>query len=340
MTTGGGGASHQAIRTPLLWPFLQKTTIMARNVSDVLFSSLPGSSQSQCCDDSEMVERAFWQSTPTVLQELRQGMEEEEEWHRAAREFQLLLLLSFRRRATGISHHLYNDRSGAETEYQVRQEETLRLSTEQSRLIRQTWTSTASTVRPDGETLAQTPGPSSQIHARTCHSGHGSATEAAATVTTPMCPDDSIFREIKNIEKVCMAVDERIQKRRAQKEWTTRVTSETARLRDDDANSNSQGVHVEEAERSPSYRPRSHIEAHVAEVDHRSDDYNVHPGPTQSTQEVPTSQSQERYLSLLSQNEPTDCFDARCAQSDDDHVGVTMASGASPTSGAALPESL
>jgi hypothetical protein len=120
----------------------------------------------------------------------------------------------------------------------------------------------------------------------------------------PMCPDNSIFREIKSIEKVCMAVDDRIQQRKALKEWTTKVTSETARLRDDDRdddddhdanlnlNSSSQLVRHVEVERSPSYRPRK-----VAEVDPRrsGDDYDGHP---ESTQEVPTSQSQERYLSL------------------------------------------
>jgi hypothetical protein len=157
---------------------------------------------------------------------------------------------------------------------------------------------------------------------------------ANATVTIPKCPDDSIFREIKNIEKVCLAVDERIQKRRALKEWTTRVTSETAHLRDrDDDDVDSERLHVEG---SPSRRPRT-VEAHdVTDVlDNRFDDNRGHLGTTQSTQEVPTSQSQERYLSLsfpsLSQIGPTDCLDARHAQFDDDHVGVTVASGVSPT---------
>jgi hypothetical protein len=59
---------------------------MVRNASDFLSSSQPGSSQPQR-DDPEMMERAFWQSTPTALQELRQGSEKEKEWHRVAREF-------------------------------------------------------------------------------------------------------------------------------------------------------------------------------------------------------------------------------------------------------------
>ena len=158
-----------------------------------------------------------------------------------------------------------------------------------------------------------------------------------------MRPDDSIFREIKNIEKVCMVVDERIQKRRAQKEWTTRVTSETARLRgrdDDDADADVDSEHVH-VERSPSRRPRN-VEAHVTDVlDSRFDDNHDHLGTTQSTQEVPTSQSQERYLSLsfprLSQIGPTACLDARHAQFDDDHIGVAVASGVSSAQDAALP---
>jgi hypothetical protein len=79
---------------------------MVRNVfSDDLFPSQPastsGSSQSQSGrgDDGseETVERAFWQSTPTELQELREGTDrekEKEEWHREAGELQLT-----------VSHH-------------------------------------------------------------------------------------------------------------------------------------------------------------------------------------------------------------------------------------------
>jgi hypothetical protein len=210
------------------------------------------------------------------------------------------------------------------SDHQAGKEDILRLSlsTEQSRLIRRTWASAAANTavrRPDSETLGQTP---SLTHSRRRHAGRGGAAEAEAMAMafiTPMCPDDnSIFREIKNIEKVCIAVDKRIEQRRAQKEWTTRVVAETARLRDEDdsdgedgrddghANSNSadsesRRVHVD-VERSPSYRPpRSHIEAHVAEVDHRLDldDYNVGRlgvTRTESTHEVPTSQSQERYI--------------------------------------------
>ena len=180
-------------------------------------------------------------------------------------------------------------------------------------LIRQTWwSSTASSTRP------------SLTNPRR-HAGSGGASAAVAMASNnppPMCPDDSIFREIKNIEKVCMAVDDRIQQRKALKEWTTKVTSETARLRDDDrddddanldSNSSSQLVRHVEVERSPSYRPRK-----GAEVDPRrsDDDYDSHP---ESTQEVPTSQSQERYLSLsfFSQEEPTDCFNAGRVQSDE-----------------------
>ena len=70
---------------------------MAREVSHGLWSSQPRSSQSQRDDDpEETTERAFWQSTPTALQELISGgaegenakeRDEDEEWHRqAARE--------------------------------------------------------------------------------------------------------------------------------------------------------------------------------------------------------------------------------------------------------------
>ncbi|KAI0254583.1 hypothetical protein BJV78DRAFT_1280153 [Lactifluus subvellereus] len=311
---------------------------MVRDVSDFLSSSQPGSSQSQCDGPEEMTERAFWQSTPTALQELREGTEKEkEEWHRlgAAREF-LSFLAPSRTGGVPVSDH------------QVGREDLLRLSIEQSRLIPQTWaSSTASTVRSqaDSETPMRSP-----AHSRR-HAGRGGAGAAGAsattTVTAPMmmCPDNSIFREIKNIEKVCMAVDERIQKRRALKEWTTRVTSETARLRDrddgaDDDDNDVDPEHVPHVERSPSRRRPRNVEAHhVTDVDDRFDDKL---GTTQSTQEVPTSQSQERYLSLsfpfLSESQigPTDCLDARHAQFDDDRVGVTVA-GVSPTLDAALP---
>jgi hypothetical protein len=70
--------------------------VMGRDCSDVPFSSQPGSSQSQRCDDPmEMVDRAFWQSTPTTLQELREGTDSEKEMlHRTARVLQFLVVFS------------------------------------------------------------------------------------------------------------------------------------------------------------------------------------------------------------------------------------------------------
>jgi hypothetical protein len=48
--------------------------VRARDLS-LLFSSQPSSSQNPC--DEEAVERAFWQSTPTALEELKKGTDDE-----------------------------------------------------------------------------------------------------------------------------------------------------------------------------------------------------------------------------------------------------------------------
>jgi hypothetical protein len=109
--------------------------------------------------------------------------------------------------------------------------------------------------------------------------------------------DKSIFfGHLKNIEKVCKTVDERMQKRKIQKEWSTRMISETARLRDGEADPPANvNVHGE--------RFYHNDNADMADVDTFDID---HLGTPQSepVEEVPTSQSQERYLSI-SQLVPT-----------------------------------
>jgi hypothetical protein len=107
-------------------------------------------------------------------------------------------------------------------------EEPLRLSRQQSRLIRQTWSSSPPArviVGLDGEMRSSSRPPQRQ------NPSHDSGRPKDLTFTAP---PDSIFRHLKNIEKVCRTVDERIQKQKIQKEWSTKVISETARLRKDE----------------------------------------------------------------------------------------------------------
>jgi hypothetical protein len=118
------------------------------------------------------------------------------------------------------------------------------------------------------------------------------------------------FKHLKNIEKVSKTVDERMQKRKVQKEWSTKVISETARLRDEEGGGLvkvSMNTNTHTGERSP-----GNDNADIAlRVDAFDDDDNgfyllgLRLGTPQSDdrdpesmeEEVPTSQSQERYLS-------------------------------------------
>jgi len=205
---------------------------------------------------------------------------------------------------------------------QNRPEDPLCLSTQQSRLIRQTWTSS---LYPPSSTPAGTPCSSLDAETRTSTRsprhrrrslarGNGvgpkNAKFAAASVSRP---DNSVFRHLKNIEKVCRTVDERIQKKKVHKEWSTKMISDAARLRRDE----------EDSEDVPGECTHPNRNADRATLDGATPDDRV--GTTQSTEVVPTSQSLERYLSLspLSQTAPTGSPDAPpCVQIDDDRVDV------------------
>jgi hypothetical protein len=132
--------------------------------------------------------------------------------------------------------------------------------------------------------------------------------------------DKSIFfGHLKNIEKVCNTVDERMQKRKIQKEWSTRMISETARLRDE---ANLENMHVY------GERPHRNDNTDTAEVDAFDDD---HPGipRSESVEEVPTSQSQERYLSIFHLSQ-TGFLSAPRAPINDNRAGVVVTSVKSP----------
>lgn len=197
---------------------------------------------------------------------------------------------------------------------QDRPDDPLSLSTEQSKLIRQTWTSAARLARTsDGE-----PRTSSRHEYR---NRRGEAAGPASTITSAVLSSDKsvFFGHLKNIENVCRTVDERMQKRKIQKEWSTKLISETARLRDE-ANLENMNVHGERLFRIDN--------VDVLAVDTFDDE---RPGTPRSepVEEVPTSQSQERYLSIshLSQ---TGFISAPYAPIDDSHVGVAVTSVKSP----------
>jgi hypothetical protein len=139
------------------------------------------------------------------------------------------------------------------------------------------------------------------------------------TITsTVLSSDKSIFfGHLKNIEKVCKTVDERMHKRKIQKEWSTKMISETARLRDE-ADLEDVNTHGE--------RPYLKDNVDIAVVD-AFDDGHLGTSQSESVKEVPTSQSQERYLHFSPQRVPTG---APCAPIDGEHVGVAVTSVMSP----------
>jgi hypothetical protein len=117
---------------------------------------------------------------------------------------------------------------------QDRPNDPLSLSTQQSRLIRQTRASGARNIgrSSDGET---------QMSSRPKYRNRqgGAARPDSTNITSPSTVISSIdkstfLRHLKNIEKVSKTVDERMQKRKVQKEWSIKVISETARLRDEE----------------------------------------------------------------------------------------------------------
>ena len=286
---------------------------MARDLSHP-YASQPSSSQSNGNEAS--IDRAFWQSTPTALEQLR---ERTDDARHPARAF------SYRVSSYHIDGFSRRSDHVAPPDDQNRPEDPLCLSTQQSRLIRQTWT--PSLCSPSS-TPAGTPCSSSSLDAETRTSsrsprhrrrslargsngvGPKNAKFAAASVSRP---DNSVFRHLKNIEKVCRTVDERIQKKKVHKEWSTKLISDAARLRRDEENS----------EDVPGECTHPNRNADRATLDSASPDDRV--GTTQSTEVVPTSQSLERYLSLspLSQTAPTGSPDAPpCVQIDDDREDV------------------
>ena len=288
---------------------------MARELSHP-YASQPSSSQSNGNEAS--IDRAFWQSTPTALEQLR---ERTDDARHPARAFSIAFHLSYRRVLKAGSDHV------ALPDDQNRPEDPLCLSTQQSRLIRQTWTPSlcspsstpagtpcSSSSNLDAETRMSSRSPRHRRRSLARGSsgvGPKNARFAAASVSRP---DNSVFRHLKNIEKVCMTVDERIQKKKVHKEWSTKVISDAARLRRDEENSE---------DVVPGECTHPNRNADRATLDSASPDDRV--GTTQSTEVVPTSQSLERYLSLspLSKTAPTGSPDAPpCMQIDDDREDV------------------
>ena len=189
----------------------------------------------------------------------------------------------------------------------------LSLSTQQSRLICQTWASaTAGSIgrSSDGETQ-----PSSRPKYRNRRGGatRPDSTNNITPAFTVSSTDKSkiFFGHLKNIEKVSKTVDERMQKRKVQKEWSTKVISETVRLRDREKEGGLEentNTNMHTSERF-SGKDNANIAPHVDAINDDGDGDNDHLGlgSPQSDdrdldsmeEEVPTSQSQERYLSPL-----------------------------------------
>jgi len=176
------------------------------------------------------------------------------------------------------------------------EDDPLCLSTQQSRLLRHTWLSSppaASTVvrssLPDADGEARA-GMSSHSESQ-CH-GRGTAKpdpKASMMMTTtaqirPPAADHSVFSHLKNIEKACQIVDERMRQRKIQKERTNRMMSEAARLGDEVGREDVDGE-----------RPRRNCLADVAQV---ADDRFL--------EEVPTSQSQEISIAVGSISNDSD----------------------------------
>jgi hypothetical protein len=201
------------------------------------------------------------------------------------------------------------------SEDQDGQNDPLSLSTQQSRLIHQTWASAAAGSigrSSDGETQT-----SSRPKYRNKRGGAArpDSTNNITSASTISSTDKSttFFRHLKNIEKVSKTVDERMQKRKVQKEWSTKVISETARLRDGDKEGGleeNMNTNMHTSERSPS-KDNADIAPHVDAINDDGDNDNDLLGlglglgtpqsddrdPESMEEEVPTSQSQERYLS-------------------------------------------
>lgn len=296
----------------VLYPHDYHTAMVHASGLSYFYSSQPGSSQFP--PDEEVVERAFWQGTPTVLEELRQGTDDE--CHQAGAFLSRLIIAYY-----VLTHHTVK----LVSKDQDRPNDPLSLSTQQSRLICQTWASAACSVdhSSDGET--QTPPRPKHRNRR----GGAARPDSSSTISGSDKP--TFFGHLNNIEKVCKTVDERMQKRKVEKEWSSKVVSETARLRDEDnpkENMNTK-MHGE--------RPPSNDNADIAQVDAFDDDSDLlglgtaqpHDRDLESAmEEVPTSQPQERYLSLshLSQISPTGSLGASYAPINGNHLAVPVTS--------------
>lgn len=164
---------------------------------------------------------------------------------------------------------------------------------------------------PDGET--RTSSRHEYRHRR------GRAARPNSTNTSAVSSSDKppFFGHLKNIEKVCKNVDERMQKRKVQTEWSNRMISETARLRDE-ADSENMDLHGE--------RPHCNDGADVAELDACDDHLGTTPQSDSVEEEVPTSQSQERYLSVFHFSQTGEA----CAPINGNHVDVAATAVMSP----------
>jgi len=218
----------------------------------------------------------------------------------------------------------------------------LSLSTQQSRLIRQTWTSAAGSIgrSSDGETQAS-PRPKYRRNRRGGATARPDSTNTTSPSTVSSTDKSMFFGQLYNIEKVCKTVDERMQKRKVQMEWSKKMISETAHLRGDSEEDSKENMNTNvHGERSP-----SDGNADIAQVDAPYDDNDLLLGrigtpqtddrDLESMEEVPTSQSQERYLSPshLSQIFPMGSLAASCAPINGNHLAVLLTSEMSESSG-------
>ena len=198
---------------------------------------------------------------------------------------------------------------------QDRPNDPLSLSTQQSRLIRRTWASA-----PAGSSIGRSSNGKTQTSSRPKYRnrrGGGAArpdsTDNITSASTVSSTDKSIlfFGHLKNIEKVSKTVDERMQKRKVQKEWSTKVISETARLREEGSRKENRNTNMHTtSERSPS-KDNADIAPRIVDAFDDNDDNTDNDllglgtpqpddrDPESMEEEVPTSQSQERYLSPL-----------------------------------------
>lgn len=234
-----------------------------------------------------------------------------------------------------VVYHVLTRHTVAEvSKDQDRPNDPLSLSTQQSRLIRQTWTAAGIVGRSsDGETQAA-PRPKYHRNRRGGATARPDSTNTTSPSTVSSTDKSMFFEQLYNIEKVCKTVDERMQKRKVQKEWSKKIISETARLRGDSEEGPKENLNTNmHGERTP-----SNDNADIAQVDALYDDNDLLLGrlgtpqtddrDPESMEEVPTSQSQERYLSPshLSQMFPMGSLAASCAPINGNHLAVLLTS--------------